>query len=151
MPLYNWVENNWNYSDMTGNFWFYSEDEAANFNVDIADADDFKSFECKTKLMGQTEADGATGIFGNRIAMQLKYLSNFWESLEMTLINCKVQLKLKWKNHCGLSANVNGDFDGCSNNIIFTIKDIKLDVITLSAKGNQKQIFLEKDLKDQCM
>ena len=100
--------------------------------------------------MGQTEADGATGIFRNRIAMPLKYLSNFWESLEMALINCKVQLKLKWKNHCGLSANVNGDDDGCSNNIIFTIKDIKLDVITLSAKGNQKQNFLEKDLKDQC-
>ena len=29
-------------------------------------------------------------------ALPLKYLSNFWRSLEMLLINFKVDLKLKW-------------------------------------------------------
>ena len=50
--------NNSNYSDTTGNLWFYSEDEAANFNINIADADDFKSFEYKAKFLQNTKADG---------------------------------------------------------------------------------------------
>ena len=44
--------------------------------------------------------------------------------------------------------------DANSTNIIFTIKDTKLDVlvVTLSAKDNQKyQNFLAKDSKDQCI
>ena len=58
----------------------------------------------------------------------------------MPLINCKVELKLKWTKYCVLSEasadNVNND----SNNIIFTIKDSKLyvPVLTLSARDNQK-------------
>ena len=46
----------------------------------------------------------------------------------MPLINCKVELKLRWTKHCCLSVagtdNVNGNDD--DNNIIFTIKDTKL-------------------------
>ena len=57
----------------------------------------------------------------------------------MPLINCKVELKLKWTNPCVLSSNGN-DSDANSNNIIFTIKDTKLfvPVVTLSAKGNRR-------------
>ena len=84
----------------------------------------------------------ANGILKNAtIAVPLKYLSNFWRSLEMPLINCKVELKLRWSKHCVLSvsgidnANCNTD----NNNIIFTIKDTKLYVrgVTLSARDNQ--------------
>ena len=39
----------------------------------------------------------------------------------MLLINCKVELKLKWMNHCVLSAAGAGNDDANSNNIIFTI------------------------------
>ena len=41
----------------------------------------------------------------------------------MSLINCKVKLKLKWMNHCVLSANGNDYDDANFNNIVFTIKD----------------------------
>ena len=88
---------------------------------------------------------GATGFLRNTIAMLLKYFSNFWKSFEMALVNCKMQMKLKWKNHCRFSANGNGNDDGSSNNIVLTIKDMKLDVITLSAKGNQKQLKLLRE------
>ena len=54
----------------------------------------------------------------------------------MSLINCKVELKLKWTNHCVLSENGNDNDDTNSNNIILTIKDTKLYVVTLSAKDN---------------
>ena len=54
----------------------------------------------------------------------------------MPLINGKVELKLKWKKYCVLSAannenNINED--PYANNIIFTIKDTKLyvPVVTL--------------------
>ena len=50
----------------------------------------------KANLLENTKADGANGIQKNAaIAMLLKYSSNFWRSLKMPLINCKVELKLK--------------------------------------------------------
>ena len=45
-----------------------------------------------------------------KIAVQLKYLSNFWRSLEMPLINCKVELSLKWYERCLLTAATTATF-----------------------------------------
>ena len=70
----------------------------------------------------------------------------------MPLINCKIELKLKWTKYCILAAagavNLNVD----SDNIIFTINDTKLyvPVAILSARDNQNyQNFLLKELKGQ--
>ena len=66
-------------------------------------------------------------------------LSNFWRSFEVPLINCKVELKFKCTNYCVLSAaGVDNVDDRDSNNVIFTIKDMKLyfPVVTLSARDN---------------
>ena len=90
--------------------------------------------------MGNTEADGANGILKNTtITVPWKYLSSFWRSLERPLINCKVELRLKWTSHCVLSANCHGSGNVNSNNI-HTTRDRKLYVPldTLSAKDNQK-------------
>ena len=56
----------------------------------------------------------------------------------MPLINCKVELKLKWKKHCDLAAGSINNDDLNSNKLI--LKDLKLYVpfVTLSAKDNQK-------------
>ena len=65
----------------------------------------------------------------------------------MPLINCKVELKLKWTKCCVLSAAGNDNVNNIvSNNIIFTIKDTKLyvSVVTLSARDNQKLSKLAK-------
>ena len=72
--------------------------------------------------------------------MPLKYLSNFWKSLDMPLINCNLELKLKWAKYCALSADGAENANDNSNNISFTIKDTKLyvPVVTLSTKDNQK-------------
>ena len=94
----------------------------------------------KAKLFENTEADGVNGILKNAsISVPLKYLRNFWRSLEMSSINSKVELKPKWANYCVLSA-AGADIDNNGNNIIFTIKDTKLHVpvVTLSARYNQK-------------
>ena len=96
--MYNLLEYGWNYFDTTGGLWFYFKDGATDFNNAIADTNDFMSFKYKTKLI---ESTAATGVLENAtIAVPSKYLSNFWQSLEMPWINCKVDLKLKWTKHC---------------------------------------------------
>ena len=122
--------------------------------ANIANNANFKSFECKTKFIGNTEGDGANGILKHTtLTVPLKYLSNFWRSLEIPLISYEVELKLKWTKYCVLSAAGADNADNIdSKNIIFTIKDTKLyvPVKTLSARYNQKlSKILAKDLKDQ--
>ena len=125
--MYNLLEYTSNYSNKTCSLRFYSKNESANFNANIANNPNFKSFSYKTKLLRSIEANGANGILRNKvIAVSLKYLSKFWESLERPLINCKVELKFKWKKHCVLSAASADDDDANPNNIIFTIKDATL-------------------------
>ena len=93
----------------------------------------------KVKL--SENAGGANRIVKNAaIAASLKYLSNFLKSLEMSLINCKAELKLKWIKYCVLSAAGKDNDNDKNNNIIFNIKDAKLHVpvATLSARDNQE-------------
>ena len=147
MPMYNLIEYSSNYSETTWSLWFYFKDEATNCNANIANDDDFKSFKDKVKLLGNTatqpDPNAANGILRNAIiAVPLKYLRNFWRSLERPLINCKVELKLRWTKHCvwpvAGTDNPNGDND--DNKFFFTIKYTKLyvPVVFLSARDNQK-------------
>ena len=72
--------------------------------------------------------------------MVLKYLSKFWRLLEMLLINCKAELKIKRATHCVLLGNDNdNDYANFDNNNIFTIKGTGLytPVVTLLARDNQ--------------
>ena len=69
---------------MTTSLLFFSKDGVTNFNVNIANNNEFKSFKYKAKLLGKNEAEGVNGILRNTtIAVLLKFLSNFWGSLEM--------------------------------------------------------------------
>ena len=97
--MYNLLEYSLNYSDTIGSLWFYFRDEATTFKNAIADYDNSKSSKYKTKLIRSTAA--ANGILENATsALSLRYLSNFWRSLEMPLINGKVKLKLKRTKYC---------------------------------------------------
>ena len=62
------------------------------------------SFKYKSSFFKPlTAADN--GVFKDvKIAVPLKYLSNFWRSLEMPLINCKIHLELNWTKDCVMSA-----------------------------------------------
>ena len=62
MLMYNLIEYSSNYSEIIGSLWFYSKDEATNFNVDIENTDDFKSFKDKAKLIGNTVAEKANTV-----------------------------------------------------------------------------------------
>ena len=96
--MYNLIEYSSNYSETIDSLWFYSKDEATNFNENIANDDNCKYLKYKTKLTRGTAA--ANGILENvAIAVPMKYLSNFSRSLEMSLVNCKIKLRVKWKKH----------------------------------------------------
>ena len=82
MPMYNLIEYSDNYSDTSGSLWQFKRDEIVN-NADVSN-DNAPSFKYKANLIGNTEANGTKN--GVKIAVPLKYLSNFWRSLEISLI-----------------------------------------------------------------
>ena len=62
------------------------------------------------------------------VAVPLKYLSNFWRSLDMSLINCEVSLTLTWSENCVITSMkrrpiTNTRRDSSPTNAIFKIKD----------------------------
>ena len=65
--------------------------ETVNNNGDIVDfngVNAIDSFDFKTKITGQTDNNGRIDNVG--VMVQLKYLSNFWRTIEMPLINSEV-------------------------------------------------------------
>ena len=128
MPMYNLIEYSDNYSDTSGSLWHFKRDEIVN-NSDVANDDNAPSFKYKSNLIGNTENNGIKN--GVKIAVPLKYLSYFWRSLEMSLINCKVELSLIWYERCLLTA---------TNTATFKITDAKLyvPIVTLSVEDNSK-------------
>ena len=84
MPMYNLIEYSDNYSKTSGSLWQYYKDIP---NDNLTDSESFKS---KVKITGKTPDDGNTKDV--EIIVPLKYLSSFWRTLEMPLINCEVIL-----------------------------------------------------------
>ena len=111
--MYNLIEFSDNYSDTSGSLWNFKRDEIIN-NADLTNDGNVPSFKYKANLIGNTENGRKNGV---KIAAPLKYLSNFWRSLEMLLINCKVEISLKWIERCLLTVG---------NIATFKITDAKL-------------------------
>ena len=93
----------------------------------------------KVNLLGNPVLDGAIAKRSVKVVVPLKYLSNFFRSLEMPLINCKIKLNLTWKKECVLSTDA-GD-------AVFLINDTKMyvPVVTLSKEDNKD--FIEQQNK----
>ena len=127
MPMYNLIEDSDNYSDTSESLWGFKRDDKVN-NADVTNNDPAPSFKYKASLITNTEANGTKKAV--KIAVPLKYLSNFWRSLEMPLINCKVELSLKWIENCVLTTaaiGVNANAIG-ADSATFKITDAKLYV-----------------------
>ena len=126
-PMYNLIEYSDSYSKTSGSLWQYCK-EIPTFNG--ANATD--SFNFKTKITGQTNNDGRTDV---EIMVPLKYLSNFWRTIEISLINCEVELILTWSLGCIIIYT-----DVTNKNLTFTITETNLyvPVVTLSTQDNAK-------------
>ena len=82
-------------------------------------------------MTGQTD----NGTKNVEIMVPLKYLSNFWRTLEMPLINCEVNLILNWSRNCFIVSS-----NDANQNATFAITDTKLCVplAPLSTQDNAK-------------
>ena len=135
------IEYSENYSDTSGSLWQFKRDEVPANNADLT-IDNSQSFKYKAALLGKT-ADAVNNTNSSvkeaKIVVPLKYLSNFWRSLEMPLINCKVYLELNWIEDCILSS--------AGDSAKFAITDAKLHVpiVTLSTKDS---VNLTKQLSE---
>ena len=128
MPMYNLIEYSDNYSDTSGSLWQFKRDEIEG-DVDLTVnaqhiPNNSSSFKYKSSFI--------TNRNGIKIIVPLKCLSNFWRSLEMPLINCKVELSLTWDPKCVLCT--------LAETLTFTITDAKLYVptVALSTENNAK-------------
>ena len=71
-------------------------------------------------------------VFKNvKIAVPLKYLSNFWRLVEMPLINCKMYLELNWTKDCVMSNIADTTFKTTS-------MELYVPIVTLSTKDKVK-------------
>ena len=89
-----------------------------------------ESFKSKIKITGKTlNNDNEKDV---EIMVPLKYLSNFWRTLEMPLINCEVNLILTWSSTCVIT---NSTGEGR-----FAITDTRpyVPIVTLSTQENIK-------------
>ena len=156
MPMYNLLEYSKNYEKTSGSLFNSYRDEPN--NLIIGDGDDAinisirnsKSFDYKTNIMGNLDIgeDEKEDII---IAIPLKYLGNFWRSLDIPLINCEIILILSWYKECVLVGRaLRNAPDPQPNPSIaaiesptgakFEITDCKLyvPVVTLSAEDDNK-------------
>ena len=128
MHMYKLIEYSDNYAKTTGSLWQYFRDETVDDDDD--DIEDSESFKYKTKITGKTPNDDNEKDV--EIMVPLKYLSNFWRTLEIPLINCEVNLILTWSSTCVITES-----NGAGT---FAITDTKLyvPVVTLSTQENSK-------------
>ena len=136
MPMYNLIEYSDNYQDSSATLYQYKRDEPPEDDT-VADltANNSNSLKYKIKLLGNvTEVAGDAAVVRRlnvKVAVPLKYLSNFFRSLEMPLINCKIKLNLTWKKESVLSTG--------AGEAIFIVNDTKLYLpfVTLSKEDNK--------------
>ena len=122
MPVYNLIE----YSEIIMQKYLrqYYRDEP---NYNLANS---KSFKSKIKIAGKTPKNGNEKDV--EIMVPLKYLSNFWRTLEMPLINCEVILNLTLSPNCIITKSTGeGKFKITDTNLYVL-------VVTLSTKDNEK-------------
>ena len=142
MPMYNLIEYSENQSKTSGSIWQYCKEIPAVDNngaiTHFNGVNTNHSFKFKTKITGQT-GDGNNSTIAVRvdivIMVPLKYLSNFLRTLEMSLINCDLELLLDSSANCVII------YTNVANQVpTFTITETNLyvPVVTLSTQDNSK-------------
>ena len=132
--MYNLIEYSDHYAKTSGSLWQYFRDES---DDNLADSESFKS---KIKITGKPPNNDIKKDV--EIMVALKYLSNFWRTLEMPLISCEVNLILTWSSTCVITNSTDAGR--------FAITDTRLyvPVVTLSTQENTKLLQLKSGLRE---
>ena len=136
MLMYNLIEYSDNYPKTSGSLRQYCKEILAVNNagniVDFNGANAAASFNFKTKITGKTNNDGIINV---ETMVPSNFLSNFWRTLEIPLINCEVELILTWSVGCVII------YTNVADQVpTFTITEaiIYISVVTLSTQDNAK-------------
>ena len=136
MPMYNLIEYSDNYSKTSESLWQHCkempavDDTGAVTNFNGANATD--SFNFENKITGQTNNNEIIDV---EIMVPLKYLSNFWRTLEMSLINCEIELILTWSRD---SVIIYTNVDNQVPTFTITETNLYVPIVTLSTQDNAK-------------
>ena len=132
------------------------ENNADNFRINNKKIITSKSFKYKTKIIGSMPNDN--NILDAEIVVPLKYLSNFWRSLHLLLVDSEIELHLKWTKNCVISeiyktpevpanSNANPPYPliqaTATTGITFQINSAKLYVAVVTLSRNDNIKFLE--------
>ena len=90
MPIYKSTEYNKYYSGSLCHYYSKEPNSGAVGNISYS-IKDSKSFNCKISIKGELEGKNTEKV---KIFVPVKYLSNFWRTLDMSLINCELFLIL---------------------------------------------------------
>ena len=128
--MQNLIEFSDNYAKTSKSLWQYYRDKS---NNDITNSE---SFKLKARITGRALVDDSTK--DAETAVSFKYLSSFWRTLEMSLINCETNLVLTWSESSVITNSIGAE--------LFTIINIKLYVplVTLSTQDNTKLLQQSK-------
>ena len=112
MRMYNLIEYSKNYRKTTWSLWDYYRDEpnsgaVGNINYSIKDS---KSFDYRISITGKLEGNNVEKD-DIEIVVPLKYLSNFWRTLDIPLINCEVSLTFTWSGNCVITSKATREVD----------------------------------------
>ena len=95
MSMYNLIEYSDNYQDSSATLYQYKRDEPPEGDpITILAVNNSSSFKYKVELLGDPVVANNIARGNVKVVVPLKYLSNFFRSLEMPLINCKIKLNL---------------------------------------------------------
>ena len=141
MPMYNLIEYSDNYQDSSATLYQHKRGEPPENDAaaDLA-ADNSSSLKYKISLLGNPVVANNIARINVKVVIPLKYLSNFFRSLEMPLINCKIKLNLTWKKECVLSTD--------NGNAVFIINDTKMYVPVVTSQKKIIKILLGNKIKD---
>ena len=140
MPMYNLIEYSDNYQDSSATLYQYKRDEPSeNDAVTDLTANNSSSLKYKISLLGNPVVANNITRINVKVVVPLKYLSNFFRSLEMPLINCKIKLNFSWKKECVLST-----VDG---NAVFIINDTKMYVPAVTLPKEDNKDFIKQQNK----
>ena len=129
MPMCNLLEYSDNHQESTGSLYQFKRDEPPDDNANVAN--DTTSLVYKSKLISGTDDNNVNNV---KLVVPLKYVSNFFRSLEMPLVNCKIDLELTRHKDCMIScANAAA---GQVVSFMITNTKLKVPVVTLSNKDN---------------
>ena len=157
MPMYNLLEYSDSYSIISETLCDFYRDEIKDSSIENNDdgnkannnkAITSKFFEYKTKIIGKTPDDNNT--LDSKVAVPLKYLSNFLRFFDLPLINCEIELDLSWSkegiiSEISITLEVKGDnpVDAVqtTGETFYIIDDkIYVAVATFSINGNIKSL-----------